>query len=411
VAGGTLPQVSWIVAPAGYTEHPDYPVDYGAWYISQILNILVSHPAVFSKTVFLVDYDEADGSFDHIVPPTPPPSAAYGLSTVSIENEIVTASEEEPGGTIPGPIGLNCRVPFLVISPWSKGGYVNSQLFDHTSVIQFIEKRFGVSSPNISAWRRAVCGDLTSCFNFASPNSAPVLLPPTTRFLPPAPELAGGPTTTFSPTGSQVTFGIPPQEKGIRPAKALPYALSVQAVVNASSGTVTLTFINTGTAAAVFQVRSGNPSDVVRNYTVGPGSQLSDSWTVATTYSLSVYGPNGFVRYFNGSIGASAAYLNVTSAYLIQNGGSISWSITNVSSAAADVQVVNAYTGNISSANLQPNQSLAEVWNLAQFYGWYDLIITVSGDPTFQYRLAGHVETGQDSFSDPAMGGLVTLQG
>jgi phospholipase C len=255
-----------------------------------------------------------------------------------------------------------------------------------------------------------VCGDLTSCFNFATPNSSLVLLPSTAGFLPTTSELAGGSPTTFSPTGSQVTFGIPAQEKGIRPAKALPYALNVQATVNTSSSTVTLTFINTGSAAVVFQVRSVNPSDVVRNYTVGPGSELSDSWNVTTTYGLSVYGPNGFVRYFNGSIGASAAILSVSSAYLTANGGSISWTITNSASTVADVNVVNAYTGNIASANLQPNQTLSEVWNLAQFYGWYDVVITVSGDSTFQYRLAGHVETGSDSYSDPAMGGLVTLQ-
>ena len=76
VQSGKLPQVSWIVAPAGYTEHPDWPIDYGAWYISQIFDILVSNPEVFSKTVFIINYDEADGSFDHIVPPRPPPTAA-----------------------------------------------------------------------------------------------------------------------------------------------------------------------------------------------------------------------------------------------------------------------------------------------------------------------------------------------
>src|SRR5215831_16263788 len=149
VASGKLPQVSWIVAPAGYTEHSDWPVDYGAWYISQILDILVSNPEVFSKTVLIINYDEADGSFDHIVPPTPPQTAAQGASTVSIENEIVTAVGE-PVGFQPGPIGLGTRVPFLAISPWSKGGFVNSQVFDHTSVIQFIEKRFGVHEPNVS---------------------------------------------------------------------------------------------------------------------------------------------------------------------------------------------------------------------------------------------------------------------
>src|SRR5262245_32802325 len=179
VEGGTLPQVSWIVAPAGYTEHSDWPNNYGAWYISQVLDILVANPEVFSKTVLIVNYDEADGSFDHIVPPTPPQSAAHGASTVSIENEIVTTS------TPNGPIGLATRVPFLAISPWSKGGYVNSQVFDHSSVVQFIEKRFGVHERNISPWRRAVAGDLTSVFNFANPNDAPVSLHSTAGFLPP----------------------------------------------------------------------------------------------------------------------------------------------------------------------------------------------------------------------------------
>src|SRR5215469_16046410 len=135
VEGGKLPQVSWIVAPAGYTEHSDNPINYGAWYISQVLGILVSNPAMFSKTVLIINYDEADGSFDHISPPTPPPTPAAGASTVSVENEIIT--DQQSGVT--GPIGLGTRVPLLAISPWSKGGYVNSQVFDHTSTIRFIE--------------------------------------------------------------------------------------------------------------------------------------------------------------------------------------------------------------------------------------------------------------------------------
>src|SRR5262249_19819158 len=160
-------------------------INYGAWYISQVLDILVSNPDVFSKTVLLVNYDEADGSFDHVVPPSVPATPANGDSTVSIENEIVTTS------TPHGPIGLAQRVPFIAISPWSKGGYVNSQVFDHTSVVQFIEKRFGVFERNITPWRRAVAGDLTSVFNFANPNDAPVSLPNTVGFLPPVSELNG----------------------------------------------------------------------------------------------------------------------------------------------------------------------------------------------------------------------------
>ena len=402
VNGGTLPQVSWIVAPAGYTEHADWPVDYGAWYISQIFDILVSQPEVFSKTVFIVDYDEADGSFDHILPPTPPATSAYGSSTVSIENEIVTTSDPN------GPIGLGQRVPFLAISPWSKGGYVNSQVFDHTSVIQFIEKRFGVHEANISPWRRAVCGDLTTAFNFVDPNHGSFKLPDTSGFLPPADELAGGNTTTFNPTLDSVIVGLPGQEKGVRPARALPYELDVHASVNAS--TVVLTFLNTGRATVVFQVRSGNPADLVRTYTVEPGKHLTGSWSVAASYDLSVYGPNGFVRYFKGSTGSHAAVLDISSKYHHEGRHSIEWKITNLATTPAEVSVEDAYTGRSITRRLHPSEAFEEELSLDRLYGWYDLIITVEGDPTFKYRLAGHVETGEDSVSDPALGGLVTLK-
>jgi phospholipase C len=404
VTSGKLPQVSWIVAPAGYTEHADWPVDYGAWYISQVFDILVSNPEVFSKTVFIVDYDEADGSFDHILPPTPPQSAAYGSSNIKIDNEIVTTSVPN------GPIGLGQRVPFLLISPWSKGGYVTSQVFDHTSVIQFIEKRFNVHEANISTWRRAVCGDLTAAFNFVDPNDSSVKLPDTSGFLPPADELAGGNTTTFNPTLDSVVVGLPKQEKGIRPARPLPYELDVHNLFNPKEGTVILEFFNTGASTVVFQVRSGNPSDLVRTYTVAPGTHLTDSWTVASTYDLSVYGPNGFVRYYKGSTGSSAAALEVSATYHQGDRHSIEFQITNVAANPAEVNVLNAYTGDGVIRLLKPQETFKDAASLHQFYGWYDLIVTVSQDTSFNYRLAGHVETGKDSFSDPALGGLVTLQ-
>jgi len=406
VKGGKLPQVSWIVAPAGYTEHSDYPINYGAWYISQIFGILVSNPDVFSKTVLILNYDEADGSFDHISPPVPPQTAANGASTVSIENEIVTTS------TPNGPIGLGVRVPFVAISPWSKGGYVNSQVFDHTSVIQFIEKRFGVFERNISPWRRAVAGDLTSVFNFSNPNDDHAQLPSTNGYLPSPFELAGGNVNSFQPTLSSVILGVPAQEKGIRPARALPYELDVHASVNALTSTVSLTFLNTGRATVVFQVRSGNPADLVRYYTVEPGKTLADTWNVGLTYNLSVYGPNGFVRYFNGSIGSDAAALDVRSSYEDDDDrGSIKWKITNLAVKDAEVSVLDAYTGQLRTRTLDPHETFEDELSLDDFHGWYDLIVTVEGDPTFKYRLAGHVETGRDSYSDPALGGLVTLKG
>jgi phospholipase C len=118
-----------------------------------------------------------------------------------------------------------CR--FLRFRLGVKEAYVNSQVFDHTSVIQFIEKRFRVFEGNISRWRRAVAGDLTSVFNFANPNKVPATLPSTDNDLPSVDELAGSSVTTFVPTLGDVIIGVPAQEEGIRPACALPYELNV----------------------------------------------------------------------------------------------------------------------------------------------------------------------------------------
>ena len=172
VSSGKLPQVSWLVAPAGYTEHPDWPSNYGAWYISQIFDILVSNPEVFSKTVFIVNYDENDGGFDHLVPPTPPQTSANGASTVSIENELVTtATPDRPdrprrARPVPGDLALEQgRLRQFAGVRSHLGHPVHREAF----------RRSGEA--NISPWRRAVAGDLTSVFNFVNPNAASVSLP------------------------------------------------------------------------------------------------------------------------------------------------------------------------------------------------------------------------------------------
>jgi phospholipase C len=301
-------------------------------------------------------------------------------------------------------------VPFLAISPWSKGGFVNSQVFDHSSLIQFIEKRFGVFEPNISPWRRAVVGDLTSIFNFANPNQGHVKLPSTDGFLPSPAELAGGSVADFIPSLATVTVGVPDQEQGVRPARALPYEMNVHATVNSTTSTVALKFINTGAAAVVFQVRSGNPADVVRTYTVEPNKDLSDTWHVVSSYDLSVYGPNGFLRSFTGSSGSHAAILDVVSRYGTHGRGEIAVAITNLTHVQAEVTVMDAYTGRSITALLDPSQTFEDERPIEEFSGWYDRIVKVSADASFKYELAGHVETGEDSISDPALGGLVTLK-
>ncbi len=158
---GNLPSVSWIVPPYAVCEHPDMLPAAGEDFIRQILEAFWSNPRVWTKTAFIISYDENDGLFDHVVPPTPPAGT--------------------PGEFIGGlPIGLGFRVPCFVISPFSRGAYVCGDTFDHTSALRFIETRFGVEVPNLTAWRRETCGDLTAAFGFGEPVDMSVPLLPST---------------------------------------------------------------------------------------------------------------------------------------------------------------------------------------------------------------------------------------
>ena len=169
VKHGRLPQVSWIVAPEAYTEHPAWPAGYGAWYTAGVLDALTSNPEVWSKTALLITFDENDGFFDHVVGAVPQRRRPRRRVDRAAGQRAVRRHGRDAGGSdgVAGPYGLGVRVPLLVVSPWSTGGYVCSETFDHTSLIRFIEARFGVDEPNITPWRRAVCGDLTSAFDFA----------------------------------------------------------------------------------------------------------------------------------------------------------------------------------------------------------------------------------------------------
>ncbi|HEX3490083.1 MAG TPA: alkaline phosphatase family protein [Streptosporangiaceae bacterium] len=168
VAAGTLPSVSWIIPPLAECEHPAAPPEYGEYLVQQILSTLVSNPDVWAQTVFLVVYDENGGFFDHVPPPTPPAGTA---------GEFLTGTLPSAANGIDGPVGLGFRTPCLVISPFSRGGYRCSATFDHTSTLRFIETRFGVEVPNLSAWRRSVTGDMTAALNLttAPDNNVPSL--------------------------------------------------------------------------------------------------------------------------------------------------------------------------------------------------------------------------------------------
>ncbi len=151
------------------------------------MDILTKNPEVWKKTIFILTYDENDGYFDHAPsfvaadprrPETGGASAGIdtGLEYSYKEDELRQGVANNEARS--GPIGMGFRVPMIIASPWSRGGWVNSQHFDHTSTLMFLERflqeKYGktVSEENISAWRRAISGDLTSVFRAYDPKEA-----------------------------------------------------------------------------------------------------------------------------------------------------------------------------------------------------------------------------------------------
>jgi phospholipase C len=213
VVSGNLPQVSWLVGSELTSDHPPEPSLFGENVLSLVLGGLMANPAVWKKTLFLLTFDENGGFFDH-VPPVTAPAGTPGeyVTAAPVPDPTVIGSP-----AISGPIGLGFRVPMLLISPFSRGGFVSSDLFDHTSVLRFLETRFGAEVPNLSAWRRATVGDLTSALNFKAPDASIPSLPSTIQPLAQAIQQCLSNLGGFTPYTVPSPQAQPTQESGTAP--------------------------------------------------------------------------------------------------------------------------------------------------------------------------------------------------
>lgn len=464
VSNGRLPTVSWLIAPERFSDHPGSPW-YGAWYISEVMDILTRNPEVWKKTVLIVTYDENDGYFDHVPPFVPPvpgrehsgkvsagidPEAEY--VTMKEERETKGESEEDARA---GQIGLGFRVPMIVASPWSRGGRVNSEVFDHTSVLQFLEdflnRKTGKSirETNISAWRRNVCGDLSSVFStyrgekisYPEPvdkqafiksiyNAKFKELPSGYRALDPA-------EIDRINRGGQ-SSAMPAQEPGIRDACPLPYELEVNGRLDPGKRSFDISFragngaFGEQAAGAPFHVYApgdylgagagGKENKEIKEnavekcrtwaYAVAAGDQLSDSWPLSGfkgDYELEVYGPNGFFRSFKGN--ADDPRLVITGGYAPGPSGKTPMAdkmilkIANSGSGSVKVRLEDQGYGLPAQEREIPAGSETTIGiDTAGSYGWYDLTIRAEDYPSFGQRFAGRVETGAPRKTDPVMG-------
>jgi len=391
---GTLPAVSWVVAPYAYSEHPAArPVD-GAAYVQTMLNAIWSNPKLAASTIVLIDYDENDGFYDHLQPPAAPPGTP---------GELLPAVQPgfrglpPPSGPLT-PVGLGPRVPMTVVSPWSMGGWVNSQVFDHTSVLRFLEVWTGVQEPNISDWRRSICGDLTSCFDFSARGFSIPALPDTSAL-----RMQADQTQTKLPTpapplpGQQV---VPVQEPGSALARPLPYQPLADLTINA--GQVTVHMSNLGSAALQLAVYA-NGQSIVQPQRFDLVAGATATGTVATgpilgAYNVSVHGPNGFLR--TGAGTALSTGTGIEASLTIVGGGDHPRLKLTVSNGGAHVQIVRV-TGSdafphplIVAGHDSPTRFLDP---LASDHGWYDVALTLDNHPLFGRHFVGHLENGQPS--------------
>jgi phospholipase C len=449
---GKLPTISWLSAPEAFSDHPTSPW-YGAWYVSEVMDILTKNPEVWMKTIFILTYDENDGYFDHapsfVAADPKRPETGRASAGVDTGIEYTYLEEESQQGVATqdarsGPIGMGFRVPMVVASPWSRGGWVNSQLFDHTSTLMFLEhfvqNKHGkkVEEENISAWRRSVSGDLTSVFRpYDAKDSALDYLnrdkfvvtiqrardkevPSNYKKLSPA-QIA---EVNSSPLHSRFTSH---QEKGIRPSCSLPYELYAEGGLSPDHTKFELS-MKAGNevhgklaAGAPFNVylRNTNSSGAaggrgmtVATYAVKPGDTLNEEFLLSHFtdghYSIDVHGPNGFYRSFTGDSGAAA--IQVHSVYERRGSlltGNLQVYLRNMSEHPLAVAVKdNAYKAATVTRTIAAGHEESIVLNLKRSFGWYDFTVKAEGSEA-EARFAGRVETGRPSFSDPMMGGVV----
>jgi phospholipase C len=374
VNSSTLPQVSWIVAPAGYCEHPSYTPDYGAHYVNTVLQTLFSNPDLWRTTALFITYDEHDGFFDHQLPPFPE----------------ATVTDEYIAGL---PIGPGTRVPMLICSPWTRGGYVDSNVYDHTSMLRFLAAWTGVQPVNITSWRKSVTGDLTSAFDFRNPDFSIPANIPTLNQTWALTQLTGG-STTPPAEGDQK---MPTQEPGSRPHRPTNHQPFADVTVDRATSQVTAALTNTGKVGVSFAVYpDAYVPPTCTPFTVLQSSPRSYTWDAALTggqYAFSVYGPDGFLTSFAGAVvpaGVNAGPVPVVTAAL--QGATKALELTLADEGQEEVVYTltpNDYEGSTRTVTVTIGSPKTISWP-TDHYGYYDVVITANTDG-FRRRYAGRI--------------------
>ncbi|MFI8089376.1 phosphocholine-specific phospholipase C [Streptomyces sp. NPDC086080] len=376
IGKGTLPQVSWVVPTAALSEHPSTSTPVGsANLVYDLLDAIASDPDTWSKTVLLINFDENDGYFDHVPAPVAPRPASGN-------------DDDWYDGS---PVGPGPRVPMTIVSPWTVGGFVSSQAFDHTSVIRFLERWTGVHEPHISAWRRSVFGDLTSAFDFHHGHRQPEVVRPG-----PVPAPVGRWNPVPPPHQS-----LPAQEPGTRRTRPSPYRLSLHADVTRTG--VRLRLSNDGATGAWFTSYPGDgtaphtwtvPARGTADHTVDHGDD---------GYDIQVHAPGWSLWELRGTGAGAEAHLAGHPAT-----GQVRIVCSNPTSTTRRLLVgESVHSGGhgdrVHTVTLAPGSSRTVRLRPAD-HGWYDIVVVDRDDPVFLRRMTGHLAHDRPGVTDPATG-------
>jgi phospholipase C len=299
-ATGNLPAVSWVIPPGSKNDYPTNSVCDGEnWTVGQ-LNAIMQGPSWGSTAVF-VTWDDFGGFYDHVPPP----------------------QVDE--------FGLGPRIPALIVSPYAKPGFISHTVYDLTSVLKFIEQRFGLSA--LSA-RDAAANDLMDSFNFSQTPIAPLLL-----------------STRHCPVASTTAVTFPPQQGGV--------TASGPTVTLTNYSTTTMTIANIATAGDFGQTNSctgslaGNtgqtPHSCVIKLIFTPTATGTRTGTLTITDSDSTSPQTVSLSGIGTKVAVSPALLNFNTLTVGRTSGAKAATLTNNSTLPLGVNMVA--TGDYSQTN------------------------------------------------------------
>ena len=363
--------------------------------MARVLDALTANPQVWSRTVLLLMFDENDGFFDHMPPPPHPRArcarALAGASTADTRGEyheiiaggIRRYARASARRLWPGTARAHVRAVALVTRRLGQLAGLRPHL---GAALHRATLRRGRTQHLALAPRRLRRPDIPVRFQRERALLSGTTLPATAARAARAAALPGAatPTAPDQPPPAR-------QQPGLRPSRALPYALHAHAAARGHA--LTLRLDNPGAAGAVLHVYDRlHLERGPRRYTVEAGKRLDGIWDTATDggrYDLWVLGPNGFHRHFAGRPAAGAQAAPDIQVSYDAPGARLRLTLANPGKRAVEFHIADAAYGQRAQTRRVAAGATSQCdWDVGSLAGWYDCAITLTDTPAAAFCAA-----------------------